>query len=379
MDIGHVFLSDLFGDRYVGLEFFPPDITVMSEFGSDSKGIRPEKVPQKTPLWFKLRGQVSGSKAYTLLGFYVPEPGSKEAQGWSIDGPKEFNRWSKLNMRFGTLHEDYMIIAYLLAPGHELRRFFEVGWCQAPVEKGYSPNWGASPDGLLENPDMRWELIPEDIRKYYKKGDWNITRGVAEFKASRSNCKMQPYYYPQLYMEMIATDTLWADLVRYSETREMEPNGSWHMVRTCRIFRVYRHKPTEELIVSLLKQSLANKTNLIELVQTQPYQDIRSYFVQLAESAEYREIDVSNNSVAGQAILAYEKHKRNAIGGYLNESPGEQEEEGAEDEQQRLWEHIEKNNMDMFRLYENHDALGFAKLYSNQVQSYSQLMDNLLL
>lgn len=372
VDMGHVFLSNLFGKRYTGLEFFPPDVTVMGELGS----IQPSEVPQKTPLWFKLRGEVSGSKAYTLLGFYVPEPGSKEAVGWSIDGKKEFNRWSKLNMRFGTLHEDHMIIAYLLAPGHEDRRFFEVGWCQAPQDQGYPPTWGASPDGLLENPHMTWEDLPTDISKYYKKADWNVTRGVAEFKASRSNCKMQPYYYPQLYMEMISTRTLWADLVRYSETREMNPDGSWCVVRTCRVFRVYRHKPTEDLIVSLLKQSLANKKNLIDLVQTEPYMNIRSYFYKLAQSAEEtccRQLDVSDSSVIGKQICAYEEYKKNAVAGYLNEPDAPDEDDAVE----QVWDEIEKNNMDMYRLYEQHKVEEFCKLYSNQVHMYTQLMDNM--
>ena len=275
-------------------------------------------------------------------------------------------------MRFGTIHEDYTIIAYLMAEGHANRTFEEVGWCNAP-RNAYPPTWGASPDGIIRNPEMKWSYIPVDIRKYYAESDWDVTKGVAEFKCSTANCDMLAYYYPQLYMEMIATKTLWADLVRYSETRETDTDGTWNLVRTCRVFRVYRHKPTEDLIVSLIKDSLANKKDLINWVQTEPYKDIRSYFSRLAQNAKYIELDIGKDSNIATVIENYEAHKRQVIRGYLGEPDQDDEEEATG----QIWDEIDKNNMDMFRYFEEHNVQKFSQLYANQVHMYTQLMDSM--
>ena len=187
------------------LMWFPPDVDP-AEYGIK---VDPRLIPQRTKLWFKMRG-ISGTKAYTLLGFWVGKD-------------SKFGSQQRAIMRLGSLSEDYALLCYFSK--FDSCRFQEMGWCPAPARK-YPDGWGASPDGLFIDQQMKWSDVPEATKDFYRPEGFNIHRGVCEIKTSETNTSMSAYYIPQMYMEMIALESVWADLLRFHHHREFE-NGKW--------------------------------------------------------------------------------------------------------------------------------------------------------
>lgn len=169
------------------LMWFPPDVD------PQAWGLRvdPTLIPQRSPLWFKLRGAVSGTKAYSLLGFWVPRPGSAEARDYNFFDKGTFSPFARAAMRLGSLSEERALLAYF--SHYPARHYQEMGWCPAPP--GYPAGWGASPDGLLVDRDMTWERVPKQTAKFRA---LDVTRGVCEIKTSRTKCDMAAYFIPQV-------------------------------------------------------------------------------------------------------------------------------------------------------------------------------------
>lgn len=270
VDMKSVFLNSVFAttdaNRVVFLKWFPPDID------PNMYGIKldPREVPQRCPLWFKLRGEVSGSKAYVLVGYFADRK----------DQP--LNAFAKSAMRLGTLSEDLILISYLHA--YPKRIYYEVGW--VPIE--HKKSWGASPDGIIVDPDMSWDKLPSDIASNWKRdGGIDITHGACEFKTSRTKLGMEAYFYPQLYMEMIALNVVWADLIRCRPERVYDQiTKEWTYKDVAHVYRIYRHKPTEDLLMNLWARSQANMSKLKEIIQEEAYVRIRMYFDKLAAELE---------------------------------------------------------------------------------------------
>ena len=217
------------------LMWFPPDVNPQEY----NLVIDPRLVPQRTPLWFKLRG-FSGTKAYQYLGFYY------------TSGEPTFSNFARTAMRLGTVTEEYALMAYLCQ--YPDRRYEEMGWCPAPPQK-YPEKWGASPDGLFIDPQMTWDrtrMAPRD--------DMDVTRGACEFKTSRRKTCMEPYFIPQLYMEMIALNVAWADLVRYRYDRTYDPKRKQYVYNdVAYVYRYYRVPHEEAEMVALWKYAIAHE------------------------------------------------------------------------------------------------------------------------
>lgn len=245
-------------------------------------------VPQRTPLWFSLRG-MTGTRAYTLLGYFVPS--KEEDPNWTIDGDKQFSPSQKSLMRFGVDSEDKALMLYA-------HHFPEVevqltGLCKATTLSPRPPagaggtnlpsDWGASPDGLIVDPSHTWDDIPQKTRQYWDESEWKgrAAHGVLEIKCTPNgnDLSMHAYYFPQIYMEMMCAQTLWVDVMRYSR------NGA-------RVYRVYRHKPTEDTLVSLLKYAQSNAHRLRDILQEEPFVKIRDYFERLALTMSFVDLDV---------------------------------------------------------------------------------------
>ncbi len=305
IDMSVTWLTRTFTDkRFTSLPFFPPDIDP-AEYNLK---IDVRKIAQKTPLWFKLRGDVTGTKMYTLIGFWVPT--KEKDPTWTFDGEKVFDAFSRENMRFGSQSEDYAIMMLLLfRPNISIEL---VGCCPAPPP--YPSNWNASPDALIFDPNMSWAEIPETTSAQYTLEDgFDPRQGVMEIKSSKTKLNMAAYFYPQIYMEMITTKRIWTDLVRYRRTSVNNGDGTWSYKHVARIYRVYRHKKTEETIVRLGKMAYANRATLQTLVHTNPeYIAIRHYFEELAEQATYVEITLDDcRDCNGEQIFKdYYKRKR---------------------------------------------------------------------
>jgi hypothetical protein len=363
VDMGHTFLPDLVGEeRFHGLAFFPasPDKTLLEA------GVDASRVPQRTPLWFKLRGTVSGTKASKLCGFYVPDKRTEEGRNWSLNGPsKPFSAYQKCNMRFGSLREFYMIIIYLLT--YPLRSFHEVGWCA--MRKPYPVTWGASPDGYVYDPTLTIEQLPRSLVAAHKLPNKriDITKGAIEFKASRNNCKMAAYYIPQIYMEMMALRTVWVDLVRYCEKTTQE-GDTWKKQRECRVYRVYRNAEVERVLVDALRHALDNVATLQDVVLTEPFCQLRTKFQTIADTLEYRTLTITPE--IERALNEYEAYR-----GRPHMVPDTDEIE---------WQHIDTHNSELYMLWKTRDRMSaedrvrFAKVANNLITNYTEMTADIL-
>ncbi len=301
------FFTTHLGEHACFLDWFPADIDPKL-YGLE---IDSRKIPQRTPLWFKLRGEVSGSKAYSLIGFFIPAKHTKDGTNYNFYKGSAFTATAKLAMRLGTLSEDSCMLMYLCE--YPEKRFFELGWCPAPT--GYPVGWGASPDGLIEDKNMDWSMVPDDIKAHYpdaQRSAFNITMGACEFKTSKTKLSMEAYYFPQVYMEMIALNVVWCDLVRYRPSRSYNQlTKEWITDSTAHVYRIYRHKPTEEALVKLWSRASANTQKIQDIVMEESFVKMRDYFSDLAQRMPVHHVLAMKPST--QTLLAQYEAKRQQL------------------------------------------------------------------
>lgn len=253
----HLFcLPELLPPGSTFLRWFPPDVDP-AQWGLRIDG---RKIPQRTPLWFKMRAELSGSVAVQRTGFFP--------------GNRALNAFSRNAMRLGTISEDVAMLMYL---GHYggTRHFTEIGTCQVAGH----PGWGASPDGLITDSTMRAHHIPPGCGA--GADDVDVTQGACEFKTSRTKLCMEAYFYPQLYMEMMSLGVVWADLVRYRPARTWDATGAhWEYHDTAHVYRIYRDSELEARFVQIWSTSTATSGD------TEEKQQLRAHLTQLAEAAK---------------------------------------------------------------------------------------------
>jgi hypothetical protein len=281
--------------RMMPLRWFPPDLDPAEH------GLRVDtrSVPQRTPLWFKLRGDVSGSKTVRYTGFFV------------TDGPdKGFDNIAKARMRLGTLSEDKAMLSYLHVYPH--RTFLEVGWC--PLASGPT-GWGASPDGIIEDTLFGWHCVPDYIKMQYSEEEqarMDVRYGACEFKTSRLKEGMESYFYPQLYMEMMALNTVWCDVVRYKPERVWnDANGNYQYMDRGSVFRVYRDRTIEHQLIKLWKHAHNNAHALWKTIAEDEYVQMRDTFKRFAATAapEPVTIDASQDNVLAERLARYDTYQ----------------------------------------------------------------------
>lgn len=256
VDMHHTFMpSQLPTSQF--LCWFPPDVNP-SQWGLQ---IDATKIPQRTPLWEKLRAEFTGSMASKRLGFFP-------------DDNRQMSAFIKSAMRLGSLSEDLILLAYL---GHyKGRRFEEIG---TAAIRGH-PGWGASPDGIV----------------YDESGD----RGVCEFKTSRTKLGMEAYFYPQLYMEMMAVGVQWANLVRYRPSKTWNAHSAtWSYTDVCYVYRVQRDPLLEAELIQLWSKSPVPSPDALAAM--------RSRLMEMAANAQpISIIDASNSPL----LSAYREHRK---------------------------------------------------------------------
>jgi hypothetical protein len=296
------FLSEATGARFHGLSWFPPDVDP-AQYGC--KRFDTRIVPQRSPLWFKLRGDVSGSKAYVLLGFWVPTRAEDPTYNFFAPAPTP-SVFAQSAMRLGALMEDRHVLMYLGA--FPERHLYEVGWC--PAGAGYPVGWGASPDArVVDNAvTMGWDdpQIPAHIRaQWEQQHEKGIiieppTHGACEFKTSRSKTDMEAYFYAQIYMEMIALRVVWCDLVRYNCYQER-----------AHVYRIWRDRDVETRLVALWKRAHAKAHALQDLVHGDAaFREMRARFYKDAREAQpYRVIECEGAGSGAGLWDAYEAHR----------------------------------------------------------------------
>ena len=137
---------------------------------------------------------------------------------------------------------------------------------------------------------MTLDDLPEGTRLAY--GHLDPTRGVLEIKASRTTNKIRgdkrnhAYYYPQVYIEMLAARTSWAQLIRYHEFVLVEHDtGKWKNVYECMSYMIYLHQETLQALISCLEAALAmDAEHFVEFVtKNHTHAVMRRYFQALAD------------------------------------------------------------------------------------------------
>lgn len=200
-------------------------------------------VSQRIPIWYAQRNPddhyTSGSEA------------GKWSCGFWVDKDDDANDQNSLRitsiMRYGRLKEPETTMVCL----HNFTNclFFECG-----TYKDAERMIRASPD-----------LLCKDLTT----DKWS----VFELKASYQSVKFPDYYIPQLYWEMMATQTRQATLVRYQSKRASTPQNKWGKTRKAMAYTIdYNDKIATMLLdnVAFVRQHLPALKSLKAVVQAFP-------------------------------------------------------------------------------------------------------------
>lgn len=151
------------------------------------------------------------------------------------------------------------------------RTIEEVGW----VNIAGKPGWGASPDGVIVLADG--------------------SRGALEIKtASDGDLSLKPHYIPQAFMEMMALDVKWCDLIKYG--KQVHDDGT--IVHRFMRYHIVRHKPTEQYLVGLISNAIKNKDRLGEVLASSDYVKARRFLQDLCDNVVFRaELKVNEDAI----------------------------------------------------------------------------------
>lgn len=257
----------MFGSRYIPLDHVHPDPLV------DVSHIPSHKQPQRGVKWFEnrlivkdpkvskvIKGKIGGSKVVKMTGFY-------KSDGFNRVNPSRI-------LKLGRIEEDSVLVSYL--DHYKNRKVSEIGWCTHPKD----PLQGSSPDWLTHDSEMSMSTLPDWLTLIYKKhGIYEkvkkrIKYGVGEAKVSERDSDFKASYIPQLYQEMICSDTYWSDLVKYCPT-----------TGEIKCYRVYRQPGYEEdhvRVIQETKKALVSGIPHYNAVDTPFNKSVRSKCIKMA-------------------------------------------------------------------------------------------------
>lgn len=346
LDMHHTCMPTLLPDSQF-LRWFPPDV--------DPKqwGLRldPRNIPQRTPLWIRYRNELaavlSGSSSVKVTGFF--------ANSRPIDAR------ARLAMRRGSQSEDVGLLGYLdyyeRVVG-EHRTFQEIGLC--PVAG--RPGWAVSPDGIIYAAGVKWSDLPATSPGHRGNPEaWDVGKGVVEFKTSSKLC-MEDYFYPQLYMEMLATNTLWADLVRYRPTRTWNAQtASWEYQDVMHVYREYRDATLEADLIHVWTLSPTSETAAAEKAA------MRKRLKAMAAAAQpIAVIDASKSAL----VARYREHRRALeLATIKRETPSEE----APSALPTWWLDIERHTQQLAEQLRNGQGVD-RRLVATQIKAYASLL-----
>lgn len=305
--------------RYHPLSWWPP-------VELPGVAIDASQYPQGHPLTFKAWEGITGSRIPKLLGYFAK----------SKDG---FSSWAAASMRFGRLKEMTAVQVYL--DYFPVRQFYETGYHS--VEAG-----SAQPDGLIWDPENT-----EPIEEY---ADLDPTRGVIEIKSSKSNCTFDGSYIAQCLWEMMACNVGWCDLMRYAEYPVKNEHGKWVVKHSFRVVRIFRHRATEERLVSMVRAALAGKLEESEAGR------MRAQFDELARVGNTTgsiEIDTPLH-----VLEAAEAYKRDYFAKHALHV----------DIVDPLLQRIEERQAHVFALFQEKRTDEFTRVVAEQMQDYALLL-----
>ena len=214
---------------------------------------------------------------------------------------------------------------------------------------------------------ITWSDVPHKTSTAYK-NYYNISRGVCEIKTSERRTDVSAYYIPQMYMEMISLECVWADLLRFHHCREYE-NGKWIFKDKLYVYRIYRDPDLETEMVKLWKYALEHLDTLVDVVATLPYVNFREKLETKAKSMK--------PSIIIEAPLdiyeRYTQHRDNLVYAAATKTPEEME----ASESQQLWCDLNERHKKLLCLNEKSERKEMLQLMNEQIQDYSFMMKQL--
>jgi hypothetical protein len=205
-----------------------------------------EGVAQRTPLWYHIRTQeqqlvISGTSIEKYIcGYWVERNNNSESK--DVKTILRDRRIQANNFRYGRIIEpETMIITMYNMP--EVEAFEDCGRITFPV-----PEWL-----LRKIPEPVCFTCSPDCCMAKSKGK----RIVMEYKASYFNTSLPDYYLPQLYWEMMATNSDECRLVRYKKIKcQNMHTGVWYTRREACMYIVKRDPDVEKQILDTLCYTL---------------------------------------------------------------------------------------------------------------------------
>jgi len=291
-------------------------------------------------------GGITSSRTGKLIGYHQ-DGGQKEV----------FNGWKAASVRFGKVHEPIAMLMYM--KNHPDRIFTEAGY----MSIGDTVN-GAMVDGVVSDTakpvsDTTAPGVPSALSEPL------IVHGAIEFKCSRSNCNFEPFHISQCIWEM-ACGFPYVDLVRYAEIPTKQPGTNiWNIQYECKEIRIYHNQELEDELIKLCKQSApllkSNYAKFTELMQTAPYQKMRSYLENMAKECNERALSVP---VDTDLLKRLEAYKENVIKIQFDDSLTVHP----------IMDRIEKRQARIFAAFQEADKRDFVQEAMAQVQDYAELV-----
>jgi len=316
----------------LGVNFFDKTMYKRLKYIAPDKiaGINASQISQNNPLWTKRAGATTSSSVQKYLGFFVPKPESS----WTLQTKSKFTGWMGVRVRFGSMKENDMILAYLNKFPNRI--FKQTGYT---VHPNNPKKWGASPDGIV---------IVDGKRR------------IIEFKASMTgDCKFKGYYIAQVLWEMECLGVELGDLVKYSEKKR---NTNDIAKITCRVATLKQDTALQLEIEKLVEESkkISDSFEFKKLVHTEKYVNMRKRLDDIAENLAYEDVGVPFNKVSN--MYAYMKNI------YQAEIP----------EQMcghPLLKNIEKRQMEIYHALNDGKRHKLTNLVFNQIKDYTLLME----
>ena len=319
---------------------------------SGGKFFDTSKFPQGSAIIGKGTGGISSNRTGKLVGFYLEDTGGGGGAG-------TFTGWRAVTVRFGRINEIVGALMYL--KHHPDRVFSEAGY----MSIGDTLD-GSQVDGIISTPlvgakSIEFTSVP-GVPGADKGPDLD---SAIEFKCSRSNCDFEASHISQCIWEM-ACNFPYIDLVRYCECPVKEPGKNvWSTKYECKEIRIHQNQEIEDELLKLCRQSApllkSNYKAFVELMQTPPYQKMRSYLEHMAKECNERAVQIP---VDLELLDRLKKYKESVLNVQFDDSLTIDP----------VMDRIEKRQARIFAAFQEEDKVEFTREVMDQVQDYVELV-----
>ena len=321
---------------------------------SGGKFFDTSKFPQGSAIIGKGTGGISSNRTGKLVGFYLEESAP-------TGGGVTFTGWRAVTVRFGRISEIVGVLMYL--KHHPDRVFSEAGY----MSIGDTLD-GSQVDGIISTK----LAVGAEISDFTSvpgvpgaEGQGPEVVSAIELKSSRSNCDFEASHISQCIGEM-ACGFSHIDLVRYCECPVKEPGKNvWSTKYECKEIRIHQNQEIEDELLKLCRQSApllkSNYKAFVELMQTPPYQKMRSYLEHMAKECNERAVQIP---VDLELLDRLKKYKESVLNVQFDDSLTIDP----------VMDRIEKRQARIFAAFQEEDKLEIIRESMDQIQDYAELV-----